>query len=302
MDEAALRKALGGGDDQAVQRLDKLVGNIVEHPENEKFRSLKMKNKAIEALLAIAGVETFLRSVGFDEDAATPGVLAMPVPTPQDLAALARELERIRCELAARRSGYRAPAWPKAAFAPASTPTDLAPPSSRLVIFDFDGTITIDSHVSDFGLAGERLVRLQEMADRLLAAGACTALVTAQRNLTTRIHTVPLLCRSGLARLFCAADLVPEEGSEHMHYRSNPEQGAIYTGQEAWNKVPLISKIMAGENRWRLAFAPSQVMHVDDRAEQLRGKEALGIAVHHVRQDGMSEDDMLAVEAFACPG
>eukprot|EP00928_Gymnodinium_smaydae_P028058 TRINITY_DN21507_c0_g1_i1.p1 TRINITY_DN21507_c0_g1~~TRINITY_DN21507_c0_g1_i1.p1 ORF type:complete len:302 (-),score=39.90 TRINITY_DN21507_c0_g1_i1:10-915(-) len=298
MDEHSLRCALKSADVAQIEKLLRIVGNIVEHPNEAKFRTLRMENPIVKSLLGIHGVDSFLRSAGFSEDKELPRTLIMAPPSDESIRALDRELLRLQYELSARHAATH----PVASCAPPKV-SRLAEPglqnhSKKLVVFDFDSTLTVDSDCVDYGLGGKRLDDLLLMVDRLMAADACTVLVTAQRRLTTEIYTVNQLRKSGLYRLFCTADLPPQSPPEAMFYRDNPTQGAIYTGAEAMQKISLISKIMAGENRWRLVFAPSNVLFVDDRWENLRGHEALGIEVLHVRQDGMSCDDMERVLEF----
>jgi uncharacterized protein YkwD len=47
--------------------LNTLVKNLVEHPEEEKFRRLKLSNINIQSILAIKGIYDFLHYIGFEE-------------------------------------------------------------------------------------------------------------------------------------------------------------------------------------------------------------------------------------------
>jgi hypothetical protein len=306
MDQAALRQALRCGDTGIISKLHTLVNKIIENPMEEKFRTLRLENNSIRELLMIPGAEKFLHSVGFSCSEEHPGILFMPAPSAETLQALTRERERIKyehssCCQRSQQASVPAPVVSQVPCSPSPEASQLVPTGKgpRLVVFDFDGTITIDSHVCDFGLAGERLNLLSNMADHLLASNTCTVLVTAQRILTTTYHTVPLLRNSGLDRLFRDHDLAVDATPDQMFYKNNPNQGAIYTGQEAWHKMPLIAKILAGDNRWKHSFHPMQVLYVDDSVEQLSGCKSLGINLLHVRQDGMNAEDIASVERFA---
>lgn len=291
------------GDIRVLRRLGQVVGRIIEHPGEEKYRSLKLSSVAVQELLAVRGLEGFLCSAGFQE---RHGVLFMPEPCEETLQQLRRARVRISTELQAREHPAEAfalasevspaaPALPQAAIQEGSGP--------RLVVFDFDSTITV-SRERDLGLSGRRLQRLQDMASHLLAVGTHTVLVTAQREGITEFLTVPALRRSMLLHLFSAPELAARQDAANtlFFHRNNPAQGGIYTGAEAWVKMPLIAKIIAGENRWRMAFSPSRVLFVDDDPANFNGFEGLGISVRHVQQDGMNEADIACVEAFASSG
>lgn len=299
MDEVALRRALCFKDSQVLHRLFKLVDNILAEPHEEKYRTLKTNNAMVQSLLDVPGIKDFLSSAGFTASPERPGILAAPAPSEEMLHALRRARERILCDLQARTSAAEAAATVhrhvEASVAPA-VETDR-----KLVVFDFDSTITVDDDKKSHGLDGERLEMLRSMADRLLAAGVCTVLVTKQFTFHTRTHTIPVLKRVGLGILFCAPDALQGSGPEAddaMLYRQNPS-GGIYTGTEARDKVHLIGKILAGENRWRLRFKPERVLFIDDNAANFTGHEELGISVQLVEQDGMNEGDVERVLGFA---
>eukprot|EP01065_Artemidia_motanka_P009407 TRINITY_DN14800_c0_g1_i1.p1 TRINITY_DN14800_c0_g1~~TRINITY_DN14800_c0_g1_i1.p1 ORF type:complete len:483 (+),score=183.11 TRINITY_DN14800_c0_g1_i1:68-1516(+) len=62
--------------DAAVSLLQRLLGNIVESPDDERFRSLKTDNKRLSSdLFSVKGVAAFLTSVGFEE---RPGAFVLP--------------------------------------------------------------------------------------------------------------------------------------------------------------------------------------------------------------------------------
>lgn len=67
--------------DAAVQLLGKVLGNIANSPEEEKYRSLRCGNTKISALLATRGVRALLTGVGFVEQA---GFLVLPAAAPLD--------------------------------------------------------------------------------------------------------------------------------------------------------------------------------------------------------------------------
>mmetsp|Transcript_128972 Transcript_128972/g.228204 ORF Transcript_128972/g.228204 Transcript_128972/m.228204 type:complete len:95 (-) Transcript_128972:49-333(-) len=83
-----------------------------------------------------------------------------------------------------------------------------------------------------------------------------------------------------------------------MLYRKSLH-GGVYSGTEAQEKMCLIAKIIAGENRWRLRFSPENVVFVDDDEDNFVGHSELGINVRRIRQDGMNTDDVNAVLHFA---
>ena len=47
--------------------LNAILKNIVDHPDEEKFRKLKLSNKNIESLFNIEGVYDFFAFLGFEE-------------------------------------------------------------------------------------------------------------------------------------------------------------------------------------------------------------------------------------------
>jgi len=162
----------------------------------------------------------------------------------------------------------------------------------RLLVFDFDATITVDKDCQK-GLHGKRLQRLLEMMRCIRDAGARCVLVTAQFPSTTRDITIPLLTQTGLSGLF--VDNLPL-----TLYREDKDHGTIYNGAEAMmGKIALVKKIISGENCWSLAFEPHNVLFIDDSAANFKGSETTRINLRHVQQDGMDEDDIAVVEAFA---
>lgn len=67
--------------DAAAVMLGKVLGNIAKAPEEEKFRSLRMGNPKISALLATRGVRALLTGVGFIEQN---GLMVLPAGAPID--------------------------------------------------------------------------------------------------------------------------------------------------------------------------------------------------------------------------
>jgi hypothetical protein len=168
--------------------------------------------------------------------------------------------------------------------------------SERLIIFDYDGTITIDKDENHKGLRGHRLDRLKAMMAKIQASSARCILVTAQFPHATQELTIPALEDTGLSGLFGRASL----GSRACLYWDDAAQGTIYNGAKVMmGKIELIKKIIEGDNCWTMSFAPSNVLFIDDDIRNFRGHERLGIQIRHVAQDGMLEADMEAVEAFA---
>mmetsp|Transcript_16578 Transcript_16578/g.55135 ORF Transcript_16578/g.55135 Transcript_16578/m.55135 type:complete len:178 (+) Transcript_16578:83-616(+) len=53
---------------EAHALLSKVLGNIVAHPDEAKYRTLKKSNAKIGALLAVSGVKALLIGVGFTEE------------------------------------------------------------------------------------------------------------------------------------------------------------------------------------------------------------------------------------------
>jgi len=162
----------------------------------------------------------------------------------------------------------------------------------RLLVFDFDATITVDKDCQK-GLHGKRLQRLLEMMRCIRDAGARCVLVTAQFPSTTRDITIPMLTQTGLSGLFV-------HNLPLTLYREDKDHGTIYNGAEAMmGKIALVKKIISGDNCWSLAFEPHNVLFIDDSAANFKGSETTRINLRHVQQDGMEEDDIAVVEAFA---
>eukprot|EP01050_Picozoa_sp_SAG11_P017917 SAG11_NODE_2636_length_3149_cov_1.681639_6_plen_326_part_00 len=86
-------EALGAGQDaqhlhQPLKLLRKVLGNVIAQPEEPKFRSLKLSNKAVAThLVSCPNALAFLNAVGFEE---VEGVLTLPpqIPLPHLEAAL----------------------------------------------------------------------------------------------------------------------------------------------------------------------------------------------------------------------
>lgn len=175
-------------------------------------------------------------------------------------------------------------------------PTPDAPGDDRLIIFDYDGTITVDKDERFKGLMGRRLTRLKEMMGRIRASTARCILVTAQFPSTTRDITLPSLEKSGLSGLFEDESL----DARLRLYWDDAAHGTVYNGAKVMlGKIDLIKNIIVGENCWRQQFCPSNVLFIDDDARNFKGNENLGIQIRHVEQDGMAEEDIGVVEAFA---
>jgi len=168
--------------------------------------------------------------------------------------------------------------------------------AERLIIFDFDGTITVDKDEKFKGLTGHRLSRLKDMMARIRASSARCILVTAQFPHATQEITIPSLRRTGLSGFF-ENELLD---SRLQLYWDDAAHGTIYNGAKVMmGKIDLIKKIINGENCWRTSFAPSNVLFIDDDSRNFKGYEQAGIQIRLVGQDGMVDEDMEVVEAFA---
>merc|ERR1711959_315017 len=143
---------------------------------------------------------------------------------------------------------------------------------------------------------GRRLTRLKEMMGRIRASTARCILVTAQFPSTTRDITLPSLEKSGLSGLFEDESL---DACLRLYW-DDAAHGTVYNGAKVMlGKIDLIKNIIAGENCWRQRFSPSNVLFIDDDARNFKGNENVGIQIRHVEQDGMAEEDIGVVEAFA---
>lgn len=168
--------------------------------------------------------------------------------------------------------------------------------SERLIIFDYDGTITIDKDETFKGFTALRLARLKTMMAKIRKSEARCILVTAQFPAATRDITIPSLARTGLSGLFEDESL----DSRLQLYWDDAAHGTIYNGAKVMmGKIGLIQKIIEGENCWGRTFSPSNVLFIDDVARNFQGNEKVGIQIRHVAQDGMVDEDMDIVEAFA---
>lgn len=168
--------------------------------------------------------------------------------------------------------------------------------SERLIIFDYDGTITIDKDQTFKGFTALRLARLKSMMAKIRKSEARCILVTAQFPAATQDITIPALRRTGLSGLFEDESL----DSRLQLYWDDAAHGTIYNGAKVMmGKIGLIQKIIAGENCWGRTFSPSNVLFIDDVARNFQGNEKVGIQIRHVEQDGMVDEDMDIVEAFA---
>lgn len=173
---------------------------------------------------------------------------------------------------------------------------DEPAPSERLIIFDYDGTITVDKDEKFKGLMGPRLCRLKDMMTKIRASTARCILVTAQFPMATQDITIPALEKTGLLGLFEDESL----DSRLSLYWDDADHGTIYNGAKVMmGKIDLISEIINGKNCWKRLFAPSNVIFVDDVVRNFQGYEKIGINIHKVAQDGMLPEDMEVVEAFA---
>eukprot|EP00929_Paragymnodinium_shiwhaense_P019867 TRINITY_DN13413_c0_g1_i6.p2 TRINITY_DN13413_c0_g1~~TRINITY_DN13413_c0_g1_i6.p2 ORF type:complete len:248 (-),score=49.54 TRINITY_DN13413_c0_g1_i6:581-1324(-) len=174
---------------------------------------------------------------------------------------------------------------------------DTVETDSRLLIFDFDGTITTHDG-EDYGLSGSRLERLQAMAEAIKDCEARFVIITAQQPSTTEEVTIPLLMESGLAVLF---DERPEgDIPTPCTYWEDASRGTIYNGEAAMtNKVRLIRKIIRGMNCWRISFRPSAVLFLDDDERNFRGHGDTHINIRLIGPAGMDDEDCKHVEEFA---
>merc|ERR1712183_983242 len=54
--------------DVACQTLYKVVGNIVQNPDEEKYRKIRCSNKTFsEKVLPVKGTREFIKAIGFEE-------------------------------------------------------------------------------------------------------------------------------------------------------------------------------------------------------------------------------------------
>jgi len=170
-------------------------------------------------------------------------------------------------------------------------------PAERLIVFDYDGTITVDKDEKFKGLIGRRFARLKDMMGKIRASSTRCILVTAQFPHTTQETTIPALQKTTLSGLF------EDEmfNSRLRLYWDDAAHGTVYNGAKVMlGKVDLIKKIINGDNCWGKSFLPSNVLFIDDDARNFRGSDQAGVKIRHVGQDGMVEEDMEIVEAFAC--
>lgn len=166
----------------------------------------------------------------------------------------------------------------------------------RLIIFDFDATITMDKDERFKGLIGPRLSRLKDMMEKIRSSSVRCVLVTAQFPMATQEITIPSLQRTGLSGLFEDESL----DSRLQLYWDDVAHGTIYNGAKVMmGKIELIVQIINGDNCWGKSFVPSNVLFIDDDVRNFRGYERAGIQIRHVNQDGMVDEDMEVVEAFA---
>jgi len=76
-----IAEARDGEFSSAVELLRKILGNVVTHPGEEKYRKLRASNAKIASLLATRGVRALLRGAGFEEDG---DFLTLALETPAD--------------------------------------------------------------------------------------------------------------------------------------------------------------------------------------------------------------------------
>jgi len=83
--------------DLAASTLTKILSNIAQSPEADKFRRLRMGNAKISALLATRGVRAILTGVGFVQEG---DALFLPLDAPLD--SLQQAVESLAAQQAAR--------------------------------------------------------------------------------------------------------------------------------------------------------------------------------------------------------